>query len=1015
MNHRFLTSLILNLVSVLWVTATSAAKHARRICPENKIIRNRTKALTKRSAWRLAFMLLFGTVSSVQAGEFCSLPPFNGVVDGTVDYTATVPAFTAFPTQITIDTDCTFQNFTASNPLTATLNFQTNDPSVYLITFNNVIFTGNMACANIDHRIWFVNGSDYGTKNSCQDLFIPVEAINKQNPPGKTTVGIGEPFTYTLRIPVLYDPVTGTYINNAGSANDLHSITVTDDLNATGADLTVVGPPAVTWVGTGIPVAHTFTNVGGFLTFVIDPGVIIPAGDQIEIAITVVADNTNASGTQFFNTAKWSFGRLIDIDGVPTFFNPLPGENGVTQPMTISAPELVVTKTSPDTAVNAGSSVTFTIDVQNSGGSDAWGATILDLLPDAGVGATGMCDFDPTASVTAEIFQADGVTTVSGPLNKGVDYSVSYTAAPTCELSLTMLTDQAVIGPTERLIITYQSQLDLDTVVADDGTVFTNYAGVTQWFSADPDGSYPVITYTKPDPATGTPGTLDHEDSHSITAALSGYLFQKTVSNITTGANPTTTAAPGDTLHYRLRLFNFTEVINDLTVTDILNPAYFDLSSFTMITPLPDGVADFSFNNTTGELQIFGDGGNLDLDPVLNPELVVEFEINLLPGLANATTVSNQAQADAAGLPAFTALSDNPFENGVYNPSVPGSTIDSTDVEIQAPGPLSKANPAQTTVTIGNQFTYRIKVPADGALADVPLYDVRILDDLTASAADMSFVSASVVSGGSWTLSNTGTSTSLVIEDTATGIDIPAGGQAVIDITVQLSNTLGNQQGLTFNNTATYTYNRSNGNAATQTAGGSGSTANMTVIEPGITTITKLVNNNTPTAGEVVRYSVTLTAAGGANNSDVFDVTLIDNLDLGLVYEGNPTVTVGGGVSADNTIGAPDITGDGVTTAQTLIWSLGSTVSSDIDIVAGASVTIEYDVRVLNSAFANQTLNNSAVAQWTSNDGASGGERDGSDGIGGLNDYTTLPAAAAVTIPDINATITKVRSADPYG
>jgi len=66
-------------------------------------------------------------------------------------------------------------------------------------------------------------------------------------------------------------------------------------------------------------------------------------------------------------------------------------------------------------------------------------------------------------------------------------------------------------------------------------------------------------------------------------------------------------------------------------------------------------------------------------------------------------------------------------------------------------------------------------------------------------------------------------------------------------------------------------------------------------------------------AGETVRYSVTLTASGTTYSSDVFDVTLTDTLALGLVYAGNPAVTVGGGVSANNTIGAPVLTGDGPT------------------------------------------------------------------------------------------------------
>ncbi|WP_455202125.1 isopeptide-forming domain-containing fimbrial protein, partial [Kaarinaea lacus] len=929
----------------------------------------------------LAFLLFFGALSSAQAGEFCSADPFFGTINGSN------PAhLAALGTQITIDTDCTFVNFPTGNELTVTLNFQTNDDSVYLITFDNVIFTGNMACANIDHRIWFVNGSDYGTKNNCQDLFIPVEAINKQNPAGTTTVGIGEPFTYTLRIPVLYDPVTQTFINNAGSANDLHSITITDDLNATGADLTLVGTPTVTWVSSGTPVTHTFTNVGGLLTFEIDPasnpGVIIPAGEQLEIAITVVADNTNAAGTTFVNTAKWSFGRLINIDldgdGVPepNFFDPLPGENGVTDPLTIGEPDLVVTKSSLDTAMNLGSPSTFTIDVQNVGGARAWDVTIADQLPDTPT--AGMCDTDPTASTTARVYAADGVTPVSGVLTQGVDYTVTWDTSPpppVCELSLTMLTAAASIGPTERLIITYQTQLDADTTA--DGATLTNVAGATQWFSGV--GAYPRTTYNR-SLTNGTTGVDDHEDSHTITTALSGYIFQKTVQNVSTGDNPATLATPGDTLRYRLRLFNFTEVIDDVTITDTLDATRFDLSSFNMVIPPPAG-ATFTYNNVTGQLQIIGNPPPLDLAPP--QELLIEFEIDLLPTLSNGTVVSNQATFNANGPPALTADSDDPFVNGI---ALPGDPADPTNITIQAPGPLSKTN-GQATATIGEQFTYTITVPATPI--STPLYDVRILDDLTASAADMSFVSATVVSGGTWNLSNTGTSTSLVIEDTGTGIDIPANGQAEIAVTVRLSNTATNQRNLLFSNSASYTYNRSNGDNNTQTATGSGATGNMSIVEPEITSIAKSTNNSAPSLGDIVRYSVTLTAASGAGNSDVYDVTLIDNLDLGLEYAGNPTVT-----GAGNTILAPDITGDGVTTAQTLVWGV---IEADIDIPAGTTITIAYDVRVLASALNNQVLNNNVVAQWSSIDGSSGGERTGVDGIGGLNDYTTAPATVAMT------------------
>ncbi|WP_455375944.1 OmpA family protein [Kaarinaea lacus] len=933
----------------------------------------------------LVFLLLMAVSSTASAGAFCSDAPFNGTIDG-----SNAAHLAALGTQITIDTDCTFVNFPAGNELTVTLNFQTNDPSVYLITFDNVVFTGNMACANINHRIWFVNGADYGSKNNCQDLFIPVEAINKQNPPGTTTVGIGDPFTYTLRIPVLYDPVTGTYIDNAGSANDLHSITVRDDLNATGADLTLVGTPTVTWVGSGAPVAHTFTsNVGGVpgnLEFVIDPGVVIPAGDQIEIAITAVADATNTLGTPFVNTARWSFGRLIDIDGVPTFFDPLPGENGVTEPLTIGGPDLVVTKSSPDTALNSLTWGNFTIDVQNVGGARAWDATIVDILPDDAVNDAGMCS-NGVQGVSAEIVSAGGVQI--NALTQGTDYSLSYVG---CTLTLTMLTAEASIGPSERLVISYQAKLD--ELRLGDGVDLTNYAYASQWFSGD--NAFPRTQFDRildvVDP--GTPLIVDHQDSHTLTTTLSGYVFQKTVQNITTGVDPATVASPGDTLRYRIRLFNFTYDIHNLAISDMLDSASFDLTSFNLVTPPVVGA--INYNSATGLLDLTG-------SPTVNPgqELMFEFDINLLPTLTNGTSVSNQASFsadDGAAIPVvFNDLSDDPYVDGIPDlNAAPPDPRNPTVITIQAPGPLDKIlEPiTTTTATIGERITYRITVPA--VAVPTPLYDVRILDNLNASAADMTFVSAVVNSGGTWTLSNSGTSTNLLIEDTNTGIDIPAGGQAVIDITVELQNTLNNQQGLSFTNSASYTYNRTNGDPGTRTFTASDVSPTVTIVEPAITTIVKNVNNATPSPGDTITYSVALTANGAGGFSDVFDVILTDVLPAGLSYvPGSSLVTAGAGVGADNSINDPDVTvnADGT---ETLVWGV---IEADVDIQVGDTVTVSYNVLVDPTAIFNQSYTNSVYAQWSSVDGSSGAERDGVDGIGGLNDYVTSVATVDINTP----------------
>jgi uncharacterized repeat protein (TIGR01451 family)/fimbrial isopeptide formation D2 family protein len=946
-----------------------------------------------------ALILLLGAVSTVQAGDFCSSAPYYGVVDGDVLGTA--------PTQVTIDTDCTFQNWPQSNPLTTTINFQTNDPTQYLIVFDQSYFTGHMACANVDHKIWFANSSDYGSGNACQDLFIPVETIDKQNPAGRTMASVGVPFTYRLTLPSMNWPVGDP------SNNDLHSIVLTDDLTATGADLTYLGNSAYIVDG------GTTTSLGALtlsatsdskhleFSYRDNPALaLISAGSQIVVELTVVLDDTaaNTAGKQFVNTAKWSFGRAIDVDdsGVidpDEFFEPLPGEWGISQPMTIGEPDLVVTKTSSETALNLGVPATFSIDVQNVGGGDAWNATILDRLPDI-PGTTGMCPATAPA-ISAEIFEADG-TSVTGPLSAGDDYTVSYDAGA-CELSLAMSdTSAAKIGPSQHLIVTYDAELDTDTDPSAEGITLTNVAGATRWYSGDSSHADRRSYGGGPGALTdGTPTVLDFQDSATVTTALSGYYFQKTVADLTSGMDPATTAASGDRLRYQLRLFNVDETIDGISIDDLLDASRFDLNSFSMEV-LPAAAA-YSFDASSGLLEITGNGAPLNV--AVGEELVVEFEITLKPTLANGTQVDNQATLSANG-DTLNAYSDDPYVNSI---APPGEPADKTTVMIRSPGPLAKET-TQASATIGDQFTYRITVPASPV--DVPLYDVRILDDLSLSEADLSFISANVISGGSWSLTNTGTETDLVIEDTATGIDIPANGQAVIEVTVQLQNTLTNDRGLSFGNSASFTYNRMNGNDATQTSGSGSSAGSMTVVEPDLVAI-KTVNFVTPAGkqatdpaavGDVLEYVVTLTNEG---DSTAFDTSIVDTLptDLSLVAD-SATARING-VDVSGFVATPiDLGGGAVAWGQ-------QNGDLNLDIPAGQSLVLTYRVSVDSISGAN--IENSAYVDWTSLDGASADERTGgacpvSDP---LNYYCFGPAIASVSTLD-NTSIAKAAVADSY-
>jgi fimbrial isopeptide formation D2 family protein len=113
---------------------------------------------------------------------------------------------------------------------------------------------------------------------------------------------------------------------------------------------------------------------------------------------------------------------------------------------------------------------------------------------------------------------------------------------------------------------------------------------------------------------------------------------------------------------------------------------------------------------------------------------------------------------------------------------------------------------------------------------------------------------------------------------------------------------------------------------------------------------------------------------------------------------------------AGNTIADPTVAGDGATAAQTLTWNLAD-ATADIDVAEGATVTVTYEVLVLENALARQNLTNSVNAQWTSIDGDSIYERNGT-ATPAVNDYFAT-AATTLTTPDV--AVSKTRLTDTYG
>src|SRR5439155_25947336 len=98
-------------------------------------------------------------------------------------------------------------------------------------------------------------------------------------------------------------------------------------------------------------------------------------------------------------------------------------------------------------------------------------------------------------------------------------------------LDLTMLTAAGRIGPNERLIIRYRTQLDANT---QNGVTLTNVAGAIQWFNGD--SSNPNRKASTRTLTDGTPGVLDFQDAHTVTVVISALAITKQVSVVGGGA-----------------------------------------------------------------------------------------------------------------------------------------------------------------------------------------------------------------------------------------------------------------------------------------------------------------------------------------------------------------------------------------------------------------------------------------------------------------------------------------------
>jgi uncharacterized repeat protein (TIGR01451 family)/fimbrial isopeptide formation D2 family protein len=408
------------------------------------------------------------------------------------------------------------------------------------------------------------------------------------------------------------------HVTNPSTGSPATSVVITDDISSAGAGrLTFVNPPAPTMNGSpaGVTVAGTLLTAN--YSAVNGP---LPPGQSVDVRFRVQIAAGVPAGTTLTNTAlvKWNTPTETSSANVSIDI----GET--------STPSLVLTKAGPAT-MSPGQSGQFGLNIQNNGVNDAWNATILDRLPKSSP-TGGMCSSTPQI-LSAQIFQANGTTPVpgKGPLVPGTDFSISYNGAPTCELTLTMLTAAAVISQNQRLIINYQTQLDVNS---QNGATLTNVAGAIQWFDG-PSTTPTRNTFTGP-LTNGTPGVLDNQDAHTVTVKIGQLAITKQVSVVGNGA-----AMPGGQLDYLVHVTNgSTSPTTQVVITDDLSSA--GAGRLTFVNPAA------TMNGSTAGVTVAGSVLTANYSAVNGPlqpgqSIDVRFRVQIAAGLPAGTTLTNTA------------------------------------------------------------------------------------------------------------------------------------------------------------------------------------------------------------------------------------------------------------------------------------------------------------------------------------------------------------------------------------
>jgi uncharacterized repeat protein (TIGR01451 family) len=644
---------------------------------------------------------------------------------------------------------------------------------------------------------------------------------------------------------------------------------------------------------------------------------------QIDYYARVNNDLVTDAGDQLQNGAELSY-----LNAATAAAGTL---NDDTDAVTVSEPNLTLTKTltnvtNPGADPVAGDTLEYQLVLLNNGSSNST-AFDINIVDDMSDDVTLDATFTPTATIGGSSVPGfDTTPTLNGDGNRGWGRDNGD--------------DNLDLPAGQLLVITYRATVNAFPSELIENSAWSDWTSLQGASSYERDGDG-CPTITAPDDYCVGPVTTS---TVGIAPALD---FRKSVVNVTSGADPGTTASPGDVLRYSLQLTSVTNADADYDISDeidALNASpYFVPGSLTMLTVSSgsDNSDPSGGSAETGEVDI----SDLHLTGLTTE--TIDFTIQLAPTIANGTTILNQAEA-ALQLSTTTTRSDDPNVSGTENPT---QTLITSAPEWQIEKTVVDLTGASSVLFPGDTLRYTIEAKNIGS---EDAFDTLLRDTIPANTdyiPDSTTLNGASVADPSAGVSALEAGLSLnAPEDSTAGYmraDSASDADNVATITFDIQVNSGTASGTIISNQAYVDGSGEGSGPFTDQPSDDPTTADAydatDIVVSGIDFIKSVSNDTSGGSGstaepsDILRYQIALT---NTSTEDLSALTVIDEIE-GLQTSETTYFVPGSLTIASIPTGASDSTDiNGGTKGS------GIVEVSAISIAAGTTVTIEFTIQL---------------------------------------------------------------------